>query len=159
MPERKVLLFFLCGFFLGYATTAAAAASKGRGPCQAVSKAQAADILGVQQSDLLVQTFDDLPSRCVIRSKSNFLKSISFSVYHEGSAAEAKRDFDKMRQALGILSKIETVPGLGDAAFWAGNDRVKRLALIKDSVFIDIRSPRKRAQQEKIARILLSDIH
>ena len=129
-----------------------------RTPCDAITMEQAAELLGTKPSDLKTVTSDMMPERCVIRSKTDLLKALSFSIYREKTPSAAAASLRKMAESFAVLSKIEHIPALGDEAIYAGDDRLKRLVLRKGRFLIDIRNPRDRARQEKAARILLRGI-
>jgi len=153
-----VALLVCCFSFYLLPPTSAGAGSKWS-PCDAISVAQAAEILGTAATDLKVETSDLLPDRCAIRSKTNLLKTLSFSIYREKTPADASASLRKMAENFSFLSKIEPISGLGDEAIYAGDDRLKRLVLRSGPFLIDIRRPRDRLGEEKIARILITGIH
>jgi len=149
-------LLFLCFMFFIYTIFLPAANAMAKGSsCDAITVAQAAELLGTKPSDLKVETSDMLPDRCVIRSKTDWLTALSFSIYREETSAEASASLHQMAEGFAGLSTIVPVPNLGDEAIYAGDDRLKRLVLRKGRYLIDISSPRDRRRQEKAARILL----
>ncbi len=151
---------YSCFFGIAYIfIIAVSAANAGQWtPCDAITTDQAAELLDTVPSDLKIHTSEMMPNRCVMRSKTDFLKALSFSIYREKTPAVAAASLQKMAQGFTALSKIEPISGLGDEAVYAGDDRLKRLVLRKGRFLIDITRPRERALQEKAARILLTGI-
>lgn len=125
-------------------------------PCLNFTAQKAAGLLDVPEEDLAVIRGDSLmPNLCAFRSKSNFLKQLSFSAYQEASPETAQRELEKLKQGFTFLSEIEAVAGLGDEAFWAGNDRLKRMVARKGPLLIDVLNPKDFEQQKRLLQILL----
>lgn len=140
--------------------------------CKAVSLESAAGILNVtidelhkSSSDLMVSP-DDLerkiyktpPYTCSISSKTNFLKIITYVTYDYNDPGQARLEFDKMRNGFETVSKVDMVPDIGDAAFWAGDNRFQRMVSIKGGVVIDILSPKDFEIQKQLIRQVLDTL-
>ncbi len=130
---------------------------------------QAAAILGVAAGDLNHRSYEQPVSPenqknktykfppCIYRyrSKSDFLKSINYTVYDYNSSQKARSVFNTMRSNFETVAKVEAVSGLGDQAFWVNDDRFHRLVTIRGTVMIDVVSPKTPEVQKRIARFLL----
>ena len=130
---------------------------------------QAAAILGVAAGDLNRRSFkrpvspEDQKNKTYkispcgygYRSKSNFLKSISYTVYNYSRPQKARSVFDTMKGNFKTVAKVEAVQGLGDEAFWVNDPRFHRLVALKGTLMIDVVSPKELKLQKRIIRLLL----
>ena len=137
--------------------------------CSSITLENAAIILAVSTDDLqkssrdLMVSPEDLqkkiykihPYNCTIRSKSNFLKLITYVTYVYNDPGKARKEFDKMQKNFESLSKVDVVPDIGDEAFWAGDNRFQRMVAIKGGVVIDVLSPKEFNLQKQIIRLVL----
>jgi len=137
--------------------------------CSSITLENGAKILGAAIDDLqrssydLMVSPDDLrkkiykipPYNCTIRSKSNFLKLITYVTYVYSDPGQAKTEFNKMRNDFESVSMIEAVPGIGDSAFWAGDNRFQRLVALQGAAMIDILSPKNLDLQKQIISLVL----
>jgi hypothetical protein len=128
------------------------------GPCGGLTPVQAASILHVPPADAAgpqhLSTFS-----CVYRSRKDFYTSLTFNVYVEASADQARRKLAALKDGLADLSPIVAVDHLGDEAWRAPDSRVRRLLVRKDNVWLDVVTPGDEASQRKVARIVLAHIH
>jgi hypothetical protein len=141
----------------------------GRDRCSSITLKNAANILAVSTDDLqkssrdLMVSPEDLqkkiykihPYNCTIRSKSNFLKLITYVTYVYNDPGKARKEFDKMQKNFESLSKVDVVPDIGDETFWAGDNRFQRMVAIKGGVVIDVLSPKEFNLQKQIICIVL----
>ncbi len=162
------ILFLTLGILLpGF--RALSAEKKGPDCCGAVSLKNAAALLGVSPGDLQKnsrpmmvspddirkKTYKSLPCSCSIRSKSNFLKSISYVIYHYNDPRQARVDFNTMKNNFAIVSKVDVVKGLGGEVFWAGDKRFRRMVALKGAVLIDVMNPVDYKVQKGVLRLVL----
>ena len=146
-----------------------ASETDGTNRCSGITLENAATILVVStddhhqsSSDLMVSP-DDLqkkiykihPYNCTIRSKSNFLKFITYVTYVYNDPGQARIEFNKMQKGFESISKVDVVPDIGDEAFWAGDNRFQRMVAIKGDVVIDVLSPKDFNLQKRIIRLVL----
>jgi len=139
--------------------------------CRDITLENAAAILGVSADDLqkssrdLVVSPEDLrkkiykiiPFNCTIRSKSNFLKLISYVTYVYNDPKQARLDFKKMQQNYESVSKVDAVSDIGDEAFWVGDNRFQRMVAIKGDMVIDVLSPKDVNLQKQIIHLVLDN--
>lgn len=143
-------------------TSAASASSSSAGmkagPCGGLGAAQAASILHIAPADVAgpqhLSTFS-----CVYRSSQDFYTSLTFNVYVEPSAAQARRKLAALKDGLANLSPIVAVDHLGDEAWRAPDSRVRRLLMRKGNVWLDVVTPGDEASQLRVARIVLANLH
>ena len=138
--------------------------------CRGITPENAAAILGVSADDLqkssrdLMVSPEDLrkkiykilPYNCTIRSKSNFLKLITYVTYVYIDPKQAHIDFNKMQQNYASISKVDVVPDIGDMAFWVGDNRFQRMVAINGDTVIDVLSPKDFNLQKQIIRIVFN---
>jgi hypothetical protein len=150
-------------------STAYAAETKSTNRCSAITLKNGAALLNVPIDDLqksstdLMVSPDDLkkkiykshPFNCSIRSKSEFLKFITYIIYEYNDSGQAHIEFNKMRQGFESISKVDIIPDIGDAAFWAGDQRFQRMVAIKGGVVIDALNPKEFDLQMKIISLVL----
>ncbi len=110
---------------------------------------------GVSPDDQKKKTYKIPPCSYRFRSKSNFLKSISYVVYVFRRSEKAHSVFQTMRNNFSTVAKVEAVESLGDEAFWVRDDRFHRLIAVRKNVMFDVVSPKDRRLQGQIIRILL----
>ena len=141
----------------------------GTNRCSSITLENAATILVVSTDDLqkssrdLMVSPEDLqkkiykihPYHCTIRSKSNFLKLITYVTYVYNDPGKARIEFDKMQKNFESLSKVDVLPDIGDEAFWVGDNRFQRMVAIKGDVVIDVLSPKDFNLQKQIIRLVL----
>jgi hypothetical protein len=139
------------------------------GRCKGITLENAATILGVSPDDLQKSTSDimvspeDLqekiykihPYNCTIRSKSNFLKFLTYIVYVYNDPEQARREFNKMQKGFESVSRVDIVPDIGDKTFWVADNRFQRMISIKGSVVIDVLSPKEFTIQKQIIHLVL----
>ncbi|MCF8057549.1 MAG: hypothetical protein K9K37_13050 [Desulfocapsa sp.] len=162
------ILFFTLGP-LGTNSKAHASEKDSMNHCSSITLENAAAILAVSADDLqksssdLMVSPDDLekkiykiqPYSCTIRSKSNFLKFITYVTYVYSDSGQARIEFNKMQKGFASISKVDVVSDIGDEAFWAGDNRFQRMAAIKGNVVIDILSPKDFELKKRIIRLVL----
>ena len=95
------------------------------------------------------------PCRYTYRSKTNFVKSISYTVYEYTRSGKAWSVFETMKDNFKTVAKVEMVPGLGEAAFWVNDKRFHRLVVLKDKIMMDVVSPKNLALQKQVVRVLM----
>jgi hypothetical protein len=164
-----ILILFLTLGLLCTNSKILASETDGTNRCNGITIENAATILGVSPDDLhktgrdLMVSPDDLqkkiyktlPHNCTIRSKSNFLKFITYVTYVYNDPGQARVEFNKMRNGFESISKVDVVPDIGDKAFWAGDNRFQRMVAIKSGVVIDVLSPKDFNLQKQIIRMVL----
>jgi len=163
------LSLFLCLRLLLPGSPALAAEKKGSDCCDVILLRDAAVFLGVSSGNLqknvrtVMVSPDDIrkkiykspPCSCSIRSKSNFLKSISYTIYHYNDPRQARRDFNTMKNNFAAASKVDNVKGLGSEVLWAGDKRFHRMVALKGAVLIDVINPADFNIQKRILRLIL----
>ncbi len=172
-PLRAVIRIFIVTLSLlllgagGSTITAATGTNAGCG--YSITIKEAAKILDVPGNDLqkniretLVspdnlrnKTYQGIPCSYHFRSKTNFLKSINYTVYVYNDLGRARQEFKKMRENFSTVSKVEGVPNIGDEAFWVNDKRFHRMFVIKDKVMIDVSTPHDPNLQKQLLRLVL----
>ena len=146
-----------------------ASETDGTNRCGGVTLENAATLLDVSTDDLhksssdLMVSPEDLqnkiykihPYNCTIRSKSNFLKFITYVTYVYNDPGQARIEFNKMQKGFESISKVDVISDIGDEAFWAGDNRFQRMVAIKGDVVIDVLSPKDFKLQNRIIRLVL----
>jgi len=167
-PETTLILFLMLALLFTYSKILATE-TEGTHRCSGITLENAAKILVVSTDDLQKSSHDlmvspeDLqkkiykipPYNCTIRSKSNFLKLITYVTYVYNDPKQARRDFNKMQQNYESLSKVDAVPDTGDKAFWVGDHRFQRMVAIKGHRVIDVLSPKDFNLQKQITHLVL----
>ena len=164
-----ILILFLTAGMLSTNSNGLATEADGTYRCRSITLENAATILAVSSddlqkssSDIMVspddirkKTFKIEPYNCTIRSKSNFLKGISYITYVYNDPEQARIDFNKMKKGYGTISKVDAVSDIGDETFWAGDNRFQRMVSIKGVIVIDVLSPKDFSLQKQIIRLIL----
>lgn len=164
-----ISIFFLTLSLLCTNSKILASETDGIDRCSTITFENAATILAVfpddlQKSshDLMVSPYDTQkeiykinPYNCTIRSKSNFLKLITYITYVYNDTAQARIEFNKMQKGFESISKVDMIPDIGNETFWAGDNRFQRMVSIKGNVVIDVLSPKDFKLQEQIIRLVL----
>ena len=164
-----ILILFLNLGMLCTSSKILATETDGTSRCSSITLENAATILAVSTDDLqkssrdLMVSPEDLekkiykiqPYNCTIRSKSNFLKLITYVTYVYNNPGKARIEFDKMQKNFESLSKVDVVPDIGDEAFWVGDNRFQRMVAIKGDIVIDVLSPKDFNLQKQIIRLIL----
>jgi hypothetical protein len=114
--------------------------------------------LVISPEDLRKKIYKIIPYNCTIRSKSNFLKLITYFTYVYNDPKQARLDFKKMQENYESISKVDAVPDIGDEAFWVGDIRFQRMVAIKGDTVIDVLSPKDFELQKQIIRLVLDKI-
>lgn len=109
----------------------------------------------VSPEDFQHHTYQGIPYNCTIRSKSNFLHSISYVTYVYTDPGQARVEFNRMKQNFATVAKVDAVPDIGDNAFWVGDSRFQRLVAIRGGVVIDALSPKDFDLQKQTVRLVL----
>ncbi len=146
------------------------AAESGNTNCCGQIKAEdAATILGISVDDLQTSSSDLMvspedqekkiykvpPCRCSIRSRSNFLKSITYVIYVYNDDAQAGAEYNTMKNGFESVAKTEIVPNIGEATFWVGDNRFQRMVALKGAVVADVLSPKEfEIQKQIMARLM-----
>ncbi len=156
----------LCGFWGGYF---ALAGGVDAAPCGGLSMEEAAGILGVAVGDLR-QGSQDLPVSpedtrnkiyrtpprfCWVRSASNLLKSISYTIYQYADPDQARAAYNTMRDNFATVARIDAVAAPGTEAFRVDDSRFRRTVAHRHGVVIDIHRPADAALQRRIMILLL----
>ena len=113
--------------------------------------------LMVSPDDLKSKIYKTHPYNCSIRSKSDFLKFITYVTYTYNDPGQAHMEFNKMRKGFESISKVDTIQDIGDEAFWAGDKRFQRMVAIKGGVVIDVLNPKELSLQKKIISLVLDN--
>ncbi len=130
---------------------------------------EAAAVLGVAASDLSQRsfklpvspedqknkTYEVPPCSYSYRSKSNFFKSIHYTVYVYSRPGKARSVFETMKGNFKTVAKVEAIQGSGDTAFWVNDRRFHRFVVLKGRIMIDVVSPKDLTLQKKVVRILM----
>jgi hypothetical protein len=172
VPPRAVIRIFmviLSLLLLGAGSAITTAAETDAGCGYSITLKEAAGILTVpgddlQKSsrkimvspdDLREKTYQGIPCIYHFRSKTNFLKSINYTVYVYSDPGRARREFEKMRGNFSTVSRVEEVPGLGDETFRVNDKRFQRMIAIKGGVMIDVLTPADPNLQKQLLRLVL----
>jgi len=164
-------------FFLFFALLSAhleisAAGQKGTSLCDSITLENGAVILAVSVSDLqksssdLLISPDDIekqiyrapPYKCTMRSKTNFLKSLSYIIYVYNNSEQARTEFNKMKKSFATVAKVDQIPGLGDETFRVEDSRFQRMVSIKGDLVLDVLNPKESNLQEQIVRLVLETL-
>jgi len=168
--QIAVLILMVFLFFGVMVVDQGIAAGKKDPACRyEISLKEAGAILGVPADDLSMRSFKQpvspenrknktyktFPCSYGYRSKSNFLKSISYTVSVFNRPEKARSVFDTMKGNFKTVAKVEAVPGLGDEAFWVNDKRFHRLVCLKGEIMIDVLSPKNPELQKQVVRTIL----
>ncbi len=144
----------------------------GHGCCTEITKGDAAAILDIGPGQILSSPSVQLvspedtknkvykwpPCRCSFRSKSNFSKAISYSVYVFNDAPKGLSTLDTMKKNFETVSDVEELEIPGCRAFRVKDDRFHRLVALKGNVLVDILNPPPVELQKKLAAMILESI-
>lgn len=108
----------------------------------------------VSPDDIQKKIYNRTPYICTIRSKSNFLKFITYVTYVYNDTGQARIEFNKMQKGFESISKVDLIPDIGNETFWAGDNRFQRMVSIKGNVVIDVLSPKDFKLQTQVIRLL-----
>ncbi len=156
----------MCGFWGGRSALAGGVEAA---PCAGLSMEEAAGILGVAVGDLrrgsqdLPVSPEDTrnkiyrtpPRSCWVRSASNLLKSISYTVYQYSDPGQARAAYNTMRENFATVARIDAVAVAGAEAFRVDDSRFRRTVARRHGVVIDILRPADAALQRRIMILLL----
>ncbi|MBU0945317.1 MAG: hypothetical protein KJ804_10030 [Proteobacteria bacterium] len=120
---------------------------------------QSSSDLPVSPDDLKKNIYTRPPYSCSIRSKSNFLKGITYVTYVYNAPGDARLEFSKMKKGFASTSTVEGIADIGDEAFWAGASRFQRLVAVKENVVIDVLSPKDFDLQKQIIGLVLEKFY
>ncbi len=162
------LMVFLF-LFVGFVDQGFAAGKKDPACRYEIPLKKAGTILNVPAADLDIRSYkqpvspDDQKNKTYkvppcgysYRSKSDFLKSISYTVYDFSRPEKARSVFETMKGNFKTVAKVETVQGLGDAAFWVNDKRFHRFVCLKGGLMIDVLRPKELELQKRVVRLLL----
>ena len=137
--------------------------------CSQMTAADAARILDISvddlqtsSSDLMVSPEDQAkkiykvpPCRCSIRSRSNFLKSITYVIYVYNDAGQAGSEYGTMKNGFESVARVDIVPNIGEATFWVGDSRFQRMVALKGALVVDVLSPKELELQKQIMARLM----
>jgi hypothetical protein len=140
--------------------------------CSIIPLEKAAEILSVPENDLQMsnrelmvspekvknKTYQQPPLSCSIRSKSNFLKTITYVIYVFNDPSRAQMELKEMKQGFEAVSKVEMINGMGDEAFWAGDRRFQRFVARKNNKMIDIVSPKEFKHQADTMKMIMDKL-
>ncbi len=127
--------------------------------CLLLTKSDAEELMGEAASSPTSSQVGETVSRCAYMSKSG--KRVGLLVRQASSRSEAAQIFQKAQnESKGLSgSDPQAVPGLGDAAFWAGGT-LKQLNVLKSEVWLIITANLggndQRAASESVARKILA---
>jgi len=114
--------------------------------------------LMVSPEDMQQKIYKIYPFNCTIRSKSNFLKLITYVTYVYNDAGQARIEFNQMQKNYESTTKVDAVPDIGDGAFWVADNRFRRMVAIKNDTVIDVLSPKDFDLQKQIIRIVFNKL-
>ncbi len=169
-PKSSVFAWIFPGVFLfclAMATTASAADTETL--CGPLGPEQAAAILSVPETDIIgnsrelevspedirKKTYSRPPVSCSFRSKSDFLKNLTYVRYVFADPAQARTEFLKMKQGFETVSAVDTILDLGEEAFRAGDQRFRRLVARQGGMVIDVLNPKEFDTQVRVLRLIL----
>ena len=109
----------------------------------------------ISPDDIRKKTYKSLLCSYRIRSKSDFLKSIVYTIYLYNDPRQARMDFNRMKGHFAAVSKVDTVKGLGGEVFWARNKHLRRMIALKGTALIDVMNPADFNAQKRILRLVL----
>ena len=150
------VLFLAAGFFhSGF--KAFASESNTENLCSFIPLEKAAEILSLPANDLQKnhrdlmvspedvknKTYKQPPLSCTIRSKSSFLKMITYVIYVFNDPSHAQEELKKIKEGFETVSEVEMIKGMGEEAFWAGDKRFQRLVARKNNKMVDILNPKE----------------
>jgi len=162
------IIFFISGLLLS-GSRASTAEKKGSNCNHALTLKDAAALLGVSPGDLQKssrtvmispddirkKTYKSLPCSYRIRSKSDFLKSIVYTIYLYNDPRQARMDFNRMKNHFAAVSKVDAVKGLEGEVYWAGGKHLHRMVALKGTALIDVMNPADFDIQKRIMRLVL----
>ncbi len=114
--------------------------------------------LQVSPEDLQNNTYKQPPLSCSIRSKSNFLKMITYVVYIFNDPSHTALELKRMKEGYGTVSEIKDINDMGEEAFWVADARFQRLVARKDNKVIDILNPKEFQHQADIMQIIMDQL-
>ncbi|MBA3011913.1 MAG: hypothetical protein KKF12_09035 [Proteobacteria bacterium] len=114
--------------------------------------------LMVSPEDVKNKTYKQPPLSCSIRSKSNFLKMITYVIYVFNEPSHAQVELRKMKTGFETVSEVEMIKGMGEEAFWAGGKRFQRLVARKNNKMIDVLSPKEFNFQADIMQMIMDKL-
>lgn len=114
--------------------------------------------LMVSPEDVKNKTYKQPPLSCSIRSKSNFLKMITYVIYVFNEPSHTQVELRKMKEGFETVSEVEMINGTGEEAFWAGDKRFQRLVARKNNKLIDVLSPKEFESQADIMQMIMDKL-
>jgi hypothetical protein len=109
----------------------------------------------ISPDDIRKKTYKSLPCSYRIRSKSDFLKSIVYTIYLYNEPRQARMDFNRMKSHFAAVSKVDEVKGLEGKVFRARNKHLRRMIALKGTALIDVMNPADFNAQKRILRLVL----
>jgi hypothetical protein len=171
----KVTIFgilFLAAGFLSSDFKALAAETGIETLCSSIPLKKAAVILSAPENDLqqshreLMVSPEDIqkkiykqpPLSCSIRSKTDFLKLITYVIYVFNDSSQAQVELKKIKEGFETVSKVEGIENMGDEAFWVADQRFQRFVARKSNTMIDILSPKDFEHQTVIMQMIMDKL-
>lgn len=123
--------------------------------CGGLTIESAAEVLAIEAEDVFERADPENAPSCSFASRSDPSKVVAYSVNTLASDADAQRFLESMTDALGRISAVETVDGLGDEAFRAPWASARRLLARKGHTVVDLIEPTDpNLQQQAMAAIV-----
>ena len=83
---------------------------------------------------------------------------ISYVTYVHNKDEQARLEFERMKEGFETVSKVDIIPEIGDASFWAGDSRFQRLVAVKGDALIDVLNPKDFDMQKRIVLLVLNGL-
>ena len=171
----RIITMLIFVLFLGVlcaCSILSVAEAKGFPRCDNITLEDGAAILVVAVSDLqksssdLLISPDDIerqiykapPYKCTMRSKTNFLKSLSYIIYVYNNSEQARTEFNKMKESFATVAKVDQISEFGDETFRVEDSRFQRMVCIKGDLVLDILNPKESNLQKQIVRLVLKTL-
>jgi hypothetical protein len=119
--------------------------------CAGLSSDAAAELLGVEADTLTRTASFSAGISCAFVDRSDPANALGFSVKVLASEAAAERLLDAMIGGLETISKIETVAGIGEAAYRAPDPAARRFLFRQGRVLVDVVEPADPELQRRVA--------
>ncbi len=134
-------------------------------PCGGLTAADATAILSLSAAELEQEagrmTMEGAPSNaytCSYTARTDWTVSLAFALYVEPSAKAAAAQIEEGRQSMGAVSEVESLPGVGDEAYWFPGKMLERTLARKGAVWIDVLMPSDKDRQRQVAEAALRGV-
>jgi hypothetical protein len=120
-------------------------------PCAGLSSDSAAEILGGEAETLTREASFEAGITCSFIDRNDPGRALGFSVQVLKSEESAEALLEAMIGALEVISKIEPVTGIGQAAYQAPDPAARRLLFREGRVLVDLVEPADPELQRRAA--------